>query len=152
MRTGFLCGKINNPMRLILLVACITWSLVAEALPQRELQVIDGDTVKFQVNFLPPELGSQLSLRINGIDTPEKGHRAQCIEESVRAISAASFLTDAINSASTYEIKMLGWDKFGGRVVGDLFLDGRNVAEMLLNVGLAKPYDGKKKPSWCEQY
>lgn len=42
------------------------------------VKVVDGDTVKFKVKFLPKELGNTLSIRVNGVDTPEKGHRALC--------------------------------------------------------------------------
>jgi endonuclease YncB( thermonuclease family) len=44
----------------------------------KALKVTDGDTIKIDVSkesFLVKELG--LSVRINGIDTPEKGSRAK---------------------------------------------------------------------------
>ena len=41
-------------------------------------RVIDGDTVAFQADFLPAPLKKELSIRVFGVDTPEKGFRAQC--------------------------------------------------------------------------
>ena len=46
------------------------------------VRVIDGDTVEFQAAFLPQPLKPVLKLRIYGVDTPEKGHRAQCAQEA----------------------------------------------------------------------
>jgi len=39
-------------------------------------RVVDGDTVAFQAPWLPDPLKKELSLRVFGVDTPEKGHRA----------------------------------------------------------------------------
>jgi hypothetical protein len=46
-------------------------------------RVIDGDTVAFQAPFLPAPLKPELSIRVFGVDTPEKGHRAQCESENL---------------------------------------------------------------------
>ena len=35
-------------------------------------RVIDGDTVAFQADFLPAPLKKELSIRVFGVDTPEK--------------------------------------------------------------------------------
>ena len=47
-------------------------------------RVIDGDTVAFQADFLPAPLKKELSIRVFGVDTPEKGFRAQCPSEAQR--------------------------------------------------------------------
>ncbi|MCY4502217.1 MAG: thermonuclease family protein, partial [Alphaproteobacteria bacterium] len=45
------------------------------------VRVVDGDTVKVDASAdLPPELAS-LSIRLRGVDTPEKGGRAKCETE-----------------------------------------------------------------------
>jgi endonuclease YncB( thermonuclease family) len=41
-------------------------------------RVIDGDTVAFAAPWLLDPLKKELSIRVFGVDTPEKGHRAQC--------------------------------------------------------------------------
>ena len=41
------------------------------------LRVIDGDTVAFQASYLPDPLKKELSIRVFGVDTPEKGFRAK---------------------------------------------------------------------------
>ena len=40
----------------------------------RITKVIDGDTVKVKINSMPPEL-RRVSIRLRGVDTPEKGWR-----------------------------------------------------------------------------
>ncbi len=46
-------------------------------------RVIDGDTVAFQANWLPDPLKKELSIRVFGVDTPEKGHRASVLGSRV---------------------------------------------------------------------
>ena len=41
------------------------------------LRVSDGDTIVIAAPFLPAPLKPELAVRIFGVDTPEKGHRAQ---------------------------------------------------------------------------
>jgi hypothetical protein len=43
--------------------------------------VSDGDTIVIAAPFLPAPLKPELAVRIYGVDTPEKGHRAQCTQE-----------------------------------------------------------------------
>ena len=42
------------------------------------------------------------------------------------------------------------WDKFGGRIDADVFINGENFAQMQIDKGLARPYFGEKKKSWCD--
>ncbi len=56
------------------------------------LRVIDGDTIDIDAQFLPPELGKHLKLRVYGVDTPEKGHQAKCNEERRKAQTATEFV------------------------------------------------------------
>jgi len=49
----------------------------ALATPYEITRVIDGDTVEIAVDFLPKPLPPKLSIRVIGIDTPEKAPRAR---------------------------------------------------------------------------
>jgi endonuclease YncB( thermonuclease family) len=40
-------------------------------------------------------------------------------------------------------------DKYGGRVLGDVIIDGKKLSELLIANGHARPYFGEKKESWC---
>ena len=113
------------------------------------IRVIDGDTVEIEANFLPAPLKPSLKLRIYGIDTPEKKSRAKCDLEAELSKKATAFTQKVINESISKKIKIRKWDKYGGRVLGDIILDGKSLEALLLNEGLAKPYDGGKKSSWC---
>ena len=113
------------------------------------IRVIDGDTVEIEANFLPAPLKPSLKLRIYGIDTPEKKSRAKCDLEAELSKKATAFTQKVINESISKKIKIRKWDKYGGRVLGDIILDGKSLEALLLNEGLAKPYDGGKKSSLC---
>ena len=113
-------------------------------------RVIDGDTVEIAVDFLPAPLPPKLSVRILGIDTPEKAPRAKCEAEAEKAKLAKWFTQRAIEEAGRIDINIREWDKFGGRVLGLVFIDGQNLGDMLIKAGLARPYKGEAKSSWCE--
>jgi endonuclease YncB( thermonuclease family) len=112
-------------------------------------RVIDGDTVAFQANFLPDPLKKELSIRVFGVDTPEKGHRAQCESENVRGQAASAFTKAQINASTKRQVVLMAWDKYGGRVLGDVLLDGKSLRQMLIQNGFAREYYGEAKKSWC---
>lgn len=112
-------------------------------------RVIDGDTVAFQANWLPDPLKKELSIRVFGVDTPEKGFRAKCPAEDQRGQAATQFTKDTINKAQKRQIVIMDWDKYGGRVLGDVLLDGQSLRMMLISNGFAREYYGEAKTTWC---
>lgn len=113
-------------------------------------RVIDGDTVEIAVSFLPAPLPPKLSIRVLGVDTPEKAPRAKCEAEAALAKEASEFTKGAVANAREVEVQIKEWDKYGGRVLGHLLLDGHSLSEMLIEQGFARPYKGEAKSSWCE--
>jgi endonuclease YncB( thermonuclease family) len=113
------------------------------------LQVSDGDTVVIAAPFLPAPLKPQLAVRIYGVDTPEKGHRAQCPGEDARGQAASEFTKNAVKSTKKHQVVLYSWDKFGGRVLGDMILDGVSLRAELIRNGFAREYYGDAKQSWC---
>ena len=113
-------------------------------------RVIDGDTVAFQADFLPAPLKKELSIRVYGVDTPEKGFRAQCPSEAQRGEAATAFTKQAIATSQKRQIVLMDWDKYGGRVLGDIILDGRSLRQGLIANGFAREYYGEAKTSWCQ--
>jgi micrococcal nuclease len=114
-------------------------------------RVIDGDTVEIAVDFLPAPLPPKLSIRVIGIDTPEKAPRAQCEAEAKKAVEATRFTKRAVAEATKTEVYLLKWDKYGGRVLGSVVFDGVSLSDSLISAGLARPYKGDAKQSWCEE-
>jgi endonuclease YncB( thermonuclease family) len=112
-------------------------------------RIIDGDTVAFRAPFLPDPLKKELSIRVYGVDTPEKGFRAKCPQEAQRGEMASAFTRQQIASATRIQVVLMDWDKYGGRVLGDLLIDGRSLRQMLIQNGFAREYYGEAKTSWC---
>ena len=117
------------------------------------LRVTDGDTVVIAAPFLPAPLKPELAIRVFGVDTPEKGHRAQCPSEAQRGEAATAFTKKAIESAAAgggkFQVTMYGWDKFDGRVLGDILINGKSLRAGLIANGFAREYYGEAKQSWC---
>lgn len=113
-------------------------------------RVKDGDTVAFHAPWLPDPLSKELAVRVFGVDTPEKGHRAQCPQEDARGKAATMFTTNVVNQAQRRQVVLMDWDKFGGRVLGDILLDGQSLRQMLIQNGFAREYYGEAKQSWCQ--
>ena len=113
-------------------------------------RVIDGDTVAFAAPWLLDPLKKELSIRVFGVDTPEKGHRAMCPSEDARGQEASKFTKDSIAAAKKLQIVLMDWDKYGGRVLGDVLLDGKSLRDQLISKGYAREYYGEAKTSWCK--
>ena len=113
------------------------------------LKVSDGDTIVIAAPFLPAPLKPQLAVRIYGVDTPEKGHRAQCPQEAQRAELASNYTKQLIAQGGKIQVTLYAWDKFGGRVLGDIIVNGQSVRFGLIANGLAREYYGDAKQSWC---
>ena len=145
--------------RFLLLLLAVPMLAFAQKTPQgvtydaQILRITDGDTVVISAPFLPKPLKPELAIRVFGVDTPEKGFRAQCPSEAQRGEAASAFTKNAINSAAAgggkFQVTMYGWDKFGGRVLGDILINGQSLRAGLIANGFAREYYGEAKQSWC---
>ncbi len=113
------------------------------------VRVNDGDTVVIFAPFLPAPLKPELAVRIYGVDTPEKGFRAQCPSEDQRGQAASAFTKNAVATTQKHQVTLYSWDKFGGRVLGDIILNGVSLRAELIRNGFAREYFGEAKQSWC---
>jgi endonuclease YncB( thermonuclease family) len=113
------------------------------------VRATDGDTVVIAAPFLPAPLKPELAVRVFGVDTPEKGFRGQCESEKKRGEQASEFTKLVVKSTKKHQVILYGWDKFGGRVLGDIILDGMSLRSLLITNGFAREYYGDAKQSWC---
>jgi endonuclease YncB( thermonuclease family) len=67
---------------------------------------------------------------VYGVDTPEKGFRGQCDSEKQRGEAASVFTKNLINASQKRQVVLYGWDKFGGRVLGDIILNGQEPTQL----------------------
>jgi endonuclease YncB( thermonuclease family) len=138
-----------------LLLALVTTTVYAQKTPQgvtydaNIIKVSDGDTIVIAAPFLPAPLKPQLAVRIFGVDTPEKGFRAKCESENQRGLAASEFTKKLVTTSQKRQVTLYDWDKFGGRVLGDIILDGKSLRQQLIANGFAREYFGDAKQSWC---
>lgn len=136
-------------MKKILMLA-MCWTGIANAgYDWQVVRVVDGDTVEVEAKWLPKELGNTIKVRIYGVDTPEKGGRAQCTIEADKGTESTKFTQKFLASNKKTVIEIREWDKFGGRVLGDVLVDGKSLRQELIKKGYAREYFGDAKKSWC---
>lgn len=137
-------------MRVVTLLLWLCAACVAEAENLRIKQIIsvyDGDTIKVDLDFSGPAIFSRnIPVRILGIDTPEI--HGQCESEKALAQQAKHWLQVSLANAQRVELHNVDRDKYF-RVLADLVVDGKRVADQLIQHGLARPYNGGYKIPWC---
>ena len=103
----------------------------------------DGDTfdVAIDVGF---DITINTRVRLNKVDTPEMKSRLK--EERDLAKLARDFVRDKILN-KTVDIITHKKGKYG-RYLVDVIVDDNDLASMLLEKKLAKPYFGGKKTPW----
>ena len=142
--------------KLLLLLLVVPTLAFAQKTPNGVLydaqivRVTDGDTVVIAAPFLPAPLKPELAVRVYGVDTPEKGFRGQCDSEKARGEAASVFTKGLINASQQRQVILYSWDKFGGRVLGDIILNGQSLRAQLIANGFAREYYGEAKTSWCQ--
>ena len=93
-------------------------------------------------------IGVETSEPRASIDTPEI--RGDCLEEKSLALQGRAFANDMFRNADTIEFRNLKWDKYGGRILADVYIDGMSYKHEIIEAGLAREYDGGKKLGWCD--
>jgi micrococcal nuclease len=135
---------------IILLLITVNVAVADDFLELREYRnrlCYDGDTCYVVAKTLPDTLRN-MSIRILGIDTPEI--RADCTEEKDLALQGRAFANDMFRNANNIEFRNLKWDKYGGRILADVYIDGMSYKHEIIEAGLAREYDGGKKLGWCD--
>ena len=83
-----------------------------------------------------------MSIRINGIDTPEL--RGKCEKEKQLARLAKQFTVERLRAAKRNVLKNIMCGKYF-RLIADVYVDGVNLGEQLIKQGHAVRYKGKTK-------
>lgn len=109
------------------------------------VRVHDGDTIIVDVPVFPAIIGDNILVRLSHIDTPEITDKRP--EVKTLAIKAREVLKQILHDAKKIELTELKRDKYF-RINAIVIADGVNVQTTLMNLELAKPYDGGKKLPW----
>lgn len=111
------------------------------------VRVYDGDTITVTIAELPPLFGEELGIRVRGVDTPEI--RGQCEDEKVRAKQARDYAEQLLVNAHVVLLKNLERGKYF-RLVADVYYDGKNLSDTLIEEGHGRPYAGGSRVGWCD--
>ncbi len=110
------------------------------------VSVYDGDTLTVDAHPWP-QITVRTSVRVDGIDAPEI--RGKCDSEKAMAREARELARESVGERVHLRNVELG--KYAGRVIADVFTeDGRRLADVLIEAGLARVYDGGAREGWCE--
>jgi endonuclease YncB( thermonuclease family) len=109
--------------------------MLAELVIAGSLVVVDGDSLR---------MGAE-RIRVLGVDAPEIACR--CEAECRRAWAAKEFVQRALANARV-DIERAGKDKYG-RTLAHVYVNGRDLGEMLIAAGHGLPYHGERRQSWC---
>jgi micrococcal nuclease len=101
-------------------------------------RVIDGDTIEVTVD-LGFSIFHNITVRLLGINAPET--RTKDLDEKARGLEAKDFLRIYMddNKDAFMTIESAALDGFG-RSLGNVFVDGENLSELMLREGYAVPY------------
>ena len=142
-------------MKLIRLLLVLLIFSSVQAAPQygtvtvsKVINVYDGDTFRVNIDSLPPIVGKNIAIRVNGVDTPEI--RGKCQYEKNLALEARDFVRGRLANAKEIKLINLQRGKYF-RVVANVVVDGVSLERELLDKELAYKYTGGKKLTWCKQ-
>ena len=106
-------------------------------------RVVDGDTIDIVID-LGFSILHKCRVRLFGIDTPES--RTRDLDEKARGKLAKEFLSFCLASSDEHVIKTSvdGKGKFG-RVLGEIYCDGKNINLLMIDKHHAVAYKGQSK-------
>jgi endonuclease YncB( thermonuclease family) len=109
------------------------------------LRIVDGDTFVARVH-VRDGLDVATKVRLRSIDAPEL--HARCADEFVKARAATAGLRALLDQREV-TLSAIGFDKYG-RVLADVAtVRTPDVGAAMLKQGLARPYAGGHRESWC---
>ena len=108
--------------------------------------IYDADTFRVSIKGWPDIIGKRMSVRVLGVDAPEI--RGKCASEKQAARRAKQFTVEALRSAKKIELRNIQRGKYF-RILANVFVDGKNLAQALINARLAREYHGGTRKGWC---
>ena len=114
--------------------------------PIQIVEVYDGDTFKIDLEGIHPIFGDDIPIRVRGIDTPEIRGSSEQIK--AMAVEARELTKRILTNGHRIELRNPERGKYF-RIVAEVWVDGKTLADQLKAKGLAKDYDGEgKRPEW----
>lgn len=137
----------------LLITASLTGAVIAS--PVTVVSVHDGDTLAVKGQWAVMDgrkvlfrIPGSVNVRLLGIDTPEMGARAKCQAERDRAERARDNLR--VLAQGKADIGPAQHDKYGGRLLADIKVNGVSLSAAQIAGGHAVAYSGEgPKKDWC---
>lgn len=108
------------------------------------IRIYDGDTFFVNIPDLHWLIGSNISVRIRGIDTPEIRGGTEETKELARKSKEALIKLFEGRKITLYNLNR---DKYF-RILADVEADDIDVKDYMIKNNYAKPYNGGTKDSW----
>ena len=144
-------------MRLFALLLLLSFTAKAESIRNKNhgtlrvsevTSIYDGDTFRANIEGLHSLIGERIGIRVAGVDTPEI--RGKCKKEKALARQAKQVTVDALRSAKVIELRNTKRGKYF-RIVAGVYVDNKNLTDILISSGLGVSYDGGTKvKDWCK--
>lgn len=109
------------------------------------VSVYDGDTFKCHLTNYPPIIGNSISIRVFGVDCPEKKDKRP--EMKKLAKEARDYTYKRLMEAKSIKLVDIQRGKYF-RIVAKVLIDGSDLGQELIKLGYAKPYFGGTKEEW----
>ena len=120
------------------------WSFFMHEYHSKVTKIVDGDTIKCDIDLGFDIVLSNQTIRLYGIDTPES--RTRDLEEKYYGNISKQFLNDYCPKGSYITLRT-HLDKKGkfGRILGELIVNTVNLNEQMIEENLAVEYFGQSK-------
>ena len=140
-------------MRYLMVLFLLLSPLLVSAEEIRQIKYLsayDGDTIKVKIEIADlPEVFSIISVRLEGIDTPEL--RGSCPLEIEMAHFARDNLAAKLEAAEEVYLINVKRDKYF-RLLAIVIADGEDLNFWMRDQGFAVEYQGYgPKKNWCKQ-
>ena len=108
------------------------------------LKVVDGDTIDVRID-MGFDIKYKSRVRLFGIDTPES--RTRDLEEKKLGLLSKKYLKDKLAVGKRFTIKTHKGEQTGkfGRILGEVFISGKNINLQMCKEGYAVAYYGQNK-------
>lgn len=130
----------------ILSILLMVSPVSAEPLQATVVRVYDGDTITVDIPGWPELVGDNISIRVDGVDTPEI--RGKTEREKALAIIARDEVRKVIPNGSTVCLTDCKRGKYFRLICGVETIDGIDLTRYLINGGYGIPYHGGKRKDW----
>ena len=110
------------------------------------ISVYDADTFRVNIDDWPTIIGSNIPVRVRGVDAPEI--RGKCEKEKEKAKQARNFTVSQLEKGRVIELLNIQRGKYF-RLIADVYIDGKSLSAELQKNNLVRIYHGGTRASWC---